>query len=307
MTQTETAIQVRSGDAGGGELAGAVSLLPVGQMQVVLAEYSERRTAFRAWLLAQLREGVHFGVPPGCEPKRNHHGQPTDWKNNVIAPEQWTFKPSLYKAGADFVCDLMMVDAAFDPDEAAWRMGGGKQGTYYYRCRLLCRGGTPFHPDRDKGDVLGEGRGAAAAGDKKRDDNAAVKIAQKCAKVDAVIHAFGLSDLFTQDLEDARQRAEPNPAPEYDDAAPQAATRDERRQAAAAGVPPEVNGHGVAFVELTKLRQEFRDANGLAGRDEAEIKAEFAHWAKTVVGRERMDKFGSWTAEDVQRCRGMLS
>jgi hypothetical protein len=50
--------------------------------------------------------------------------------------------------------------------------------------------------------VLGEGRGAGVAGVKRRDGNGAVKIAQKSAKIDAVINTLGLSDLFTQDLED---------------------------------------------------------------------------------------------------------
>ena len=36
-------------------------LLPVEQQEVVLAEYSARRTHFRKWLLSQLKEGIHYG------------------------------------------------------------------------------------------------------------------------------------------------------------------------------------------------------------------------------------------------------
>jgi len=158
----------------------AAMLMPREQMEVALAEYSDRREAFRDWLLRQLVMGVHFGVPPGCEPK------------GEVNPKQWKHKPSLYKAGADFICDLMAARDEYEPDMQSWELSGKTPGLYPFICRLYSRGG----------ELLGEGRGAAIRGLKKRDDNAAIKCGKKCAKVDATINAWGLSDLFMQDVED---------------------------------------------------------------------------------------------------------
>lgn len=162
------------------DLRGMAMLMPSAQMEVALAEYSDRRRTFRDWLLTQLREGVHYGYPPGCEPRGN------------VKPKQWTNKPSLYKAGADFMCDLMGVRDEYEADNAAWEQLGKREGTFVFACRLFSRSGV----------LIGEGRGAFADGQKKMGVNAALKMAKKCAKVDAVINSWGLSDLFTQDIED---------------------------------------------------------------------------------------------------------
>lgn len=163
------------------DLRGMAMLMPSEQMSVALAEYKDRRQTFRKWLLEQLRQGVHYGYPPGCEPRGN------------VRPEQWTNKPSLYKAGADFMCDLMGVRDEYEADTAAWEQLGKRDGTFVMACRLV---------SRKTGEVIGEGRGAFADGQKKMGANAALKMAKKCAKVDAVINSWGLSDLFTQDVED---------------------------------------------------------------------------------------------------------
>lgn len=166
--------------------------MPSEQMTVALAEYKDRRTTFRRWLLEQLRQGIHYGYPPGCEPRGKAN------------PEQWTHKPSLYKAGADFMCDLMGVRDEYEADRAAWEQLGSKEGTVVYCCRLV---------SRKTGELVGEGRGAFVSGNKGMKENAALKMAKKCAKVDAVINSWGLSDLFTQDIEDddkPRQRTTAN-------------------------------------------------------------------------------------------------
>jgi hypothetical protein len=260
----------------------AVSLLPVPQMQAVLAEYDERRRSFRAWLLSQLEEGVHYGVVPGTEAKRDREGNYIDFRGNIIRPEQWrSGRPSLYKAGADFLCDLLMLDPSFEPDAEAWRMLGSREGTVVMRCRLLCRGVSPFFPGRQKGEVAGEGRGVGEAGEKKRNANAAVKIAQKSAKVDAVIHALGLSDLFTQDIEPP----EPRDAPPPDPTQPRVPTRAER-QAQPSAVPPEI---ARGFV---RVRDRWKQANPKGTKDD------FAAWAKRTLRTDQdMGQLGNWTVD----------
>lgn len=195
-----------------------VSMLPVETMRPMLDEYVDRRKAFRDWLLSQLVQGVHYGVPPGCEPDAR------------IDPLQWKAKPSLYKAGADFVCDLLQMDPKFSPDVDAWKMLGAKEGTVVMKCELVSRAENPFFR-RKAGEVLGEGRGAGVVGPKKRDGNGAIKIAQKSAKIDAVINAMGLSDLFTQDVEPPN----PSPTPDANEGSPRVAPRAERPKQTKAG------------------------------------------------------------------------
>jgi len=155
-------------------------------MRHALAEYSLRRNSFRVWLREQLIEGVHFGFPPGCEPKGN------------VNPKQWVSKPSLYQSGADFVVDLMGLRSEYQPDMDGWVMAGSIQGCFVYKCELFSRA---------NGELVSEGRGSSRVGGK-RDTNGAVKMAMKCAKVSAVINAYGLSDLFTQDLENPPDKEE---------------------------------------------------------------------------------------------------
>lgn len=182
-----------------------ITLLAPEQMVVALERYTECRTTFRDWLRSQMTEGVHYGTPPGCEPDRN------------VDPKQWTYKPSLYKAGADMICDLLKMRPTFEADAVAWEQMGSKQGLAVFVCRLV---------SRISGEILGEGRGAASDKEKRRNQNAAIKVAQKCAKVDAVINTLGLSDLFTQDMEDQPRKGG---QPDQDADAPRAAPRGERQ------------------------------------------------------------------------------
>lgn len=196
------------------DLRSAFMSLPSDQMSVGLAEYEERRFTFRSWLQRQLVEDVHFGFPPGCSQETK---------------KGWQAKPSLYKAGADFLCDLMGSRDEYESDVGGWRQLGEPAGTFVYRCRLV---------SRSTGELLGEGIGAFKIGEKKgMQENAAVKMACKRAKTAAVINAWGLSDLFTQDLEDGDLSPPRHDNPNRDASAPKAATRGERRKAKEAAEP----------------------------------------------------------------------
>ncbi|HUV63438.1 MAG TPA: hypothetical protein VMW24_06035 [Sedimentisphaerales bacterium] len=183
-----------------------ISLLPIKQQEVALAQYTERRQFFRRWLLSQLVQGVHYGFPPGCVPAK------TD-------PLQWQAKPSLYKSGAMLLVDLLKFQVRYEADEVAWRQLGGQAGNFVMRAIII---------DAKTGIELGEGRGVFAVGEKKMNANSAIKMAEKRALVDAVIHSVALcADLFTQDLD------EPPPEsakPEKDPFAPKAPTRQERAE-----------------------------------------------------------------------------
>jgi hypothetical protein len=163
------------------------ALAPVEQQKVVLEEYDQRRKHFIKWLMDHLVEGVHYGVPPGCEPK-----------GTLPSKKQWRAKPTLYKAGAMLLGELLQLRPRWAPDRETWEMLGAPKGTACYLCELTA----------PSGQVVGRGRGVMQEGEKKiaRIANSRVKLAQKRAHVDAIISCVpGLSDLFTQDLDDGAE------------------------------------------------------------------------------------------------------
>jgi hypothetical protein len=166
---------------------------------------------------------VHYGIVPGCEPKFDRDGDLVVWmkgkgqdagKMVKIGADQWRSRPSLYKAGAEFICKLYRYRATFHHDKLSWEMLG-KPASVFFKCKL-------FNP---AGNEVGQGVGSRGIGQKGGDTNNVIKMAKKCAQVDAVLTTFGLSDLFTQDREDAPPA---HAAPEADQNAPHQAPRSER-------------------------------------------------------------------------------
>src|ERR671937_22489 len=138
----------------------------------------ENTAAVRALLARYIRmtfkPGVHYGVIP--------------------VDAQTTSKPTLLKAGAEMICLLFGWRARFTADKETVEMyGPGTTGTFAYVCQLIDR----------QGQVVGQGRGVAELRETSiTSANMAVKMAEKRAYVDAVLRAAGLSQYFTQDLED---------------------------------------------------------------------------------------------------------
>ncbi len=196
-------------------------------MRQALAEYVEIRDEFRKWLLERLVIGVHYGYPPGTQPKYcDDKGRPCEkekatatlgYKNAIVPLTQWAPKPSLYKSGAEMICDLLWARAKCESDLSAWQMMGSKEGVLVRTCFLY---------SKITAELLGQGTGSRLVGQKGGDNNNSIKMADKNATVAAVLNTWGLSDLFTQDTEDPPQPPNENPA--ADPAAPKTAPRDER-------------------------------------------------------------------------------
>lgn len=172
-----------------------VGLLPVEQQQKVLAEYDDRRSNFLKWLFSKLKEGIHYGFPPGCEATYNAAGDMINKKSGLPVPSsQWIPKPSLYKAGAKLVIDLLRLKPIYSSDMDAWHMMGDPKGCIVRKCTLK-------NPDTDA--VIGEGTGSFNVGQKGMDANASIKMADKRADVAAVLNGVPvIGELFTQDIED---------------------------------------------------------------------------------------------------------
>lgn len=150
---------------------------------VQLEVEQRRRDILQKYIKQNLVDGVDFGkihvvrdcpkAKSGCD-NDNHHS-----------------KPSLFKAGAEKFCSLLQLRATFKPDEEVLRMVGST-GTVAYICELV---------HIPSGEVVAEGRGSCALSEKMNVLNTTIKIAEKRAKIDAVL-SLGLSDTFTQDEED---------------------------------------------------------------------------------------------------------
>ena len=135
-----------------------------------------------------LKDGTDFGVIPG------------------------TKKPSLFKAGAERVniafgthpeYELVEKEANHDRENTftdRYNKTIKSYGIYryVYKCKIV----------KSDGRCIGEAEGSCSTLEQKyisrpRDmENTVVKMAQKRAFVAATLHAFGLSDRFTQDAED---------------------------------------------------------------------------------------------------------
>lgn len=102
-------------------------------------------------------------------------------------------KKSLAKGGAEKIASIFQWNATFIRDHEAIEMLGQIAGLVAFKC-TLCKG-TKF---------VGEGRGAATLQKNGSDPNKTLKMAQKSAFIDAVLRSSGLSDFYTQDLEDMK-------------------------------------------------------------------------------------------------------
>jgi len=185
-----------------GVFAKDMQLADIETQEKVLSKYTEGRDYFRGWLTKQFKEGVHFGFPPGCEAKTDEEtGQvlvKTKSGNYApLNPKQWQVKPSLYKAGAAFLADLLRLRAEYHTDEGAQKVVGS--GVFCRTCCLF---------DKVTSELIGQGSGAFKIGTKGMQENAALKMADKNALTAAVLNTTAIADMFTQDIEDQPNKRE---------------------------------------------------------------------------------------------------
>lgn len=122
---------------------------------------------------------------------------------------------TLKKPGSEKINSMFGVTPVFLPDIKTWEMLGSEDGRVCYTCYLM----TPQRKARaielicsTEGEysvlicsmlALAEGKGCGNIQERSNStDNATVKLTLKRAQVDATLRLGGLSDVFTQDLED---------------------------------------------------------------------------------------------------------
>lgn len=106
-------------------------------------------------------------------------------------------KPSLYKPGAEKICGMLGVTVTFPTlakyEEAAY--SGVELKNIVLRCELV----------DGNGNVVATGTGSRSLAQDNNDINKCIKMAEKSGHIDAVLRLAGLSEVFTQDIEDMKQ------------------------------------------------------------------------------------------------------
>lgn len=149
------------------------SKLTTAQLRSSMEEQRDRRQVFIDFAADQMEEGVDYHLIQG--------------------------KKSLGKPGAEKFCNLFGVtigetELAQDIIDSLPQDSKDK-GATVLRVKLY-----------RNGEYIGAGIGARTLTQDKGDLNKMMKMAKKSAIIDAVISTFGLSDLFSQDLEEKRSR-----------------------------------------------------------------------------------------------------
>lgn len=144
----------------------------VGGLELQVAEESHKRKILARYVKDNMKSGVDFYT-------LQMGGRET--------------KPSLSKPGSEKVLSLFSWRAEFVKDTETWEMMGSKEGLLCYICKLYTLKDAR---------LVGEGRGARDSKKDNGDVNKAIKMAEKSAQIDAILRTGGLSDLFTQDIED---------------------------------------------------------------------------------------------------------
>jgi hypothetical protein len=143
-----------------------IQVSPVSGLQAAVDQEKANREIIKHYVSDQLVKGVDYGVIVGN-------------------------KPTLLKPGMEKIFSLMKITSTIEKDADTWEMLGSKAGMVCYKAIL----------HREDGIAFAEGRGSAVVGEKNRDANSTVKIAEKRARMDACL-SLGFSEFFTQDLED---------------------------------------------------------------------------------------------------------
>jgi hypothetical protein len=178
--------------------------LPTEVFRAGLDRRKANRGALMEWIRSALVEGTDYGrIHAAGKNKCQLAAQGRT--NECVDPRHWS-KPSLWKPGAEKICGMLGVSLTFptlhDYEQAALK--GADLKHIIIRCEIVDAGGR----------VIADGVGARSVTQDYGDLNKALKMAEKSAHIDATLRMAGLSEVFTQDLEDRKPGQEAPPQPE---------------------------------------------------------------------------------------------
>ncbi len=166
--------------------------LPVEIFTAALERRKKNRVVLMDWIRTALVEGVDYGKihkigKNKCQLARQGR------VNECDDPAHWS-KPSLFKPGAEKLCGMLGITVHYpslkEYERAA--LDGREIKTIVIRCEL----------NNSAGRVVADGVGARSLAQDYGNFNTSLKMAEKSAHIDAALRMAGLSEVFTQDLED---------------------------------------------------------------------------------------------------------
>lgn len=162
-----------------------------------LAVYSSVREQFINWIRKEMTPGVDFQlIHRKIGQKNDKKYCPNDRDHKSHGCEKCGGKATLCKPGSEKITALLQLQPRFKKDTDTLEMIGGGAGTIALICELV---------NVSTGEVVAEGRGARRIEQDFADINKSIKMTQKSAQTDAVLRCAGISEIFTQDLEDMPQ------------------------------------------------------------------------------------------------------
>jgi len=219
--------------------------LPNDVFEAGLERRKHNRAAILNWIREALVEGTDYGRIHLFNRERCAFAKRGEAELCPIN-SHWS-KPSLFKPGAEKICGMLGVTVHY-PNLTAYEqaaLSGQRLGTIILRCEL-----------RDSQErTVAEGIGARSVQQDNGDLNKALKMAGKSAHIDATLRMAGLSEVFTQDLED--MQLGPSSKPQTAAASNKPTESDADQIPTEATPSPEVSGRGYRFssLSLTQLEQ----------------------------------------------------
>ena len=224
--------------------------LPADQFSAGLERRKQNRDLLLSWLRSALVDGVDFGRIHVVSKERC----PFAKQGRVKActdPHHFS-KPALFKSGAEKITGMLGMTVHFPslPEYEKAVLCQTVVTTILMRCEL-----------RDaQGRVVAEGVGARSLNQDYGDLNKSLKMVEKSAHIDATLRLAGLSEVFTQDIEDKpivdddepKSELPPPPKPALRKAAAKAATSASDATAATA---LQSSTDIISVQELASLRQ----------------------------------------------------
>lgn len=154
-----------------------------------LAQRGENRKTLIAWVREALVEGTDFGRIHVVKRDKCNLGK-------ACKNESHFSKPVLFKPGSEKICGMLGVTPSFpNLHEYEQMVIEGREIVHIIlRCHILSAGGV----------VVSDGIGARSLINDNGDLNKSLKMACKSAVIDATLRMAGLSEIFTQDLDDEK-------------------------------------------------------------------------------------------------------
>lgn len=167
--------------------------LPAETFRAGLDRRKANRAALMEWVRSALVEGTDYGKIHVVGWSKCKAGK------DCTNPSHFS-KPSLFKPGAEKICGMLGVTVRYPtlPDYEKAALAGANLSQIIIRCEIVDAAGR----------VVADGVGARVIAQDNGDINKALKMAEKSAHIDATLRMAGLSEVFTQDVEDMQQRRE---------------------------------------------------------------------------------------------------